>query len=214
LLDPGLSVSEVRRIYREFLEENPWGGGDFIRTFYFWDKAYQGIETDAQAICQTVDVLLERIDSGKELLIPFKSADDGGDEDEARADGGLRVEFALVRLTHLGVVDSYLKDYRARAFEVKVREEWLSERSANTLGWYLSAHVDTFARRYQVIVDDGIGRTIVDSITDSERYRKAALAIMRFCTSTLNGGVGKRLARCLNSLARALITPSRCVSAC
>jgi ATP-dependent DNA helicase RecQ len=202
LLDPGRSVSEVRRMYREFVAKNPWGGGDFIRTFYFWDKAYQGIESDAQAICQTVEVLLQRIESGGELVVPFEPADDGGDEDESRAEGGLRVEFALVRLTHLGVVDGYLKDYRSRTFEVQVREEWLLERSADRLGPFLATHVDKFARRYQVIVDDQIGRPIVESTTDSERYQQAALAIMRFLYEHIERG-RRQATRQMLELARA-----------
>ena len=145
ILDPGRNHQEVLDLYREATEKDPYGGGDFLRTFYFHGQAFQGMEPAVIATYQVVRHLHNAISASEDPIVPFQLTGDPKLEEKD-------VEYGLVRLVHLGVVAGYLKDYNRNVFRVDVTDEWLRVRkSPQQLAAYLAEHFATFIRRYHLI---------------------------------------------------------------
>src|SRR3546814_821138 len=131
--------------YREITKEDPYGGGDFLRTFYFHGQAFQGMEAAVQATYQVVRNLHKAIAADEDTLVPFTLAGKTKLEEKD-------VEYGIVRLIHLGVVSGYLKDYNRRIFRVDVTNEWLQiHRMPAALAEYLAENFAGFMRRYHLV---------------------------------------------------------------
>ena len=142
LLDPSLDHDEVMETYRTFVDKDRFGGGDFLRTFYFHGQAFQGMEPAIHATYEVVKRLHKALSKGEDLCIPFQM--------DATLNG-TDVEYGLVRLIHLGVVQGYLKDYNRNVFNVEVTDDWLRIRnSSGELSEYLADHFLAFVNRYHL----------------------------------------------------------------
>jgi ATP-dependent DNA helicase RecQ len=145
ILDPGQSHEDVMALYRKATEKDPYGGGDFLRTFYFHGQSFQGMEPAVAATYQVVRHLHNAIAAGEDLIVPFDLGDNLklGEKD---------VEYGIVRLIHLGVVAGYIKDYNRNLFRINPTGEWLRLRkSPQQLAAYLAEHFALFVRRYHLI---------------------------------------------------------------
>lgn len=144
LLDPGLDHEEVMETYEKFVEKDRFGGGDFLRTFYFHGQAFQGMEPAVRATYAVVRHLHKALSKGDDLCIPFQM-------DVSPVLYEKDVEYGLIRLIHLGVVQGYLKDYNRNVFNVEVTHDWLRIRSApDELSRYLADHFLGFINRYHL----------------------------------------------------------------
>ena len=213
ILDPSRSHQEVMDLYREATEKDPYGGGDFLRTFYFHGMAFQGMESAVVATFQVVRHLHNAIAASEDPIVPFQLSRDQTLQEKD-------VEYGIVRLIHLGVVAGYLKDYNRNVFRVDVTDEWLRIRkSPQQLAAYLAEHYAMFIRRYHLIggaehVDairsktdslpdlyDMVSRQIMSFVYQQvERQRRAATRAM-LEIARIGAGSGEQMrARLLNYL--------------
>lgn len=145
LLDPGLGHEEVMEAHKTFTKDDPFGGGDFLRTFYFHGHAFQGMDSAVKATYQVVRHLHKAIAGGVDTIVPFTLK---GEVPLEETD----IEYGIVRLIHLGVAAGYLKDYNRNVFRVDVTDEWLQIRSSpSELADYLANNFAEFMRRYHLI---------------------------------------------------------------
>lgn len=145
ILDPGRRHEEVMDEYRKATEADPYGGGDFLRTFYFHGQAFQDMEGAVQATYQVVRYLHNAIAADEDTVVPFSLT---GRQTLDEKD----LEYGIVRLIHLGVVSGYLKDYNRKVFRVEVTGEWLKIRSSRAeLSEYLARQFAAFMRRYHLV---------------------------------------------------------------
>lgn len=145
ILDPGRKHEEVMEEYRKVIEKDPYGGGDFFRTFYFHGQAFQDMEGAVQATYQVVKHLHNAIAAGEDTVVPFSLSG-------TQVLGEKDVEYGIVRLIHLGVVSGYLKDYNKSIFRLDVTDEWIGiRRSRAELSEYLARQFAGFVRRYHLV---------------------------------------------------------------
>lgn len=176
ILDPGLTHDEVMTSYQEAVAEDRYGGGDFLRTFYFHQNAFQGMEPAVAVTFKVVQLIHNAIAKAGAPIVPFM-LQDGPKRFEEKD-----VEYGIVRLIHLGVIDGYLKDYGRRVFNVEPNSKWLQIRTARAkLSAYIADHFASFMRRYHLVG----GATQVEAIrstTDSlsALYETAARQMMAF----------------------------------
>src|SRR3546814_6513719 len=76
--------------YREITKEDPYGGGDFLRTFYFHGQAFQGMEAAVQATYQVVRNLHKAIAADEDTLVPFRS-----EEHTSELQSLMRISYAV-----------------------------------------------------------------------------------------------------------------------
>ncbi|MBK9440566.1 MAG: hypothetical protein IPN53_04310, partial [Comamonadaceae bacterium] len=171
-LDPGLSQQEAKQVYQAFKENDPYGGGDFLRTYYFLDKAFNGIDQEINAIAIVINVIRQHLANNEPAVVSF-NAENLNDE---------IIEHAIVRLIHLGVIDSYFKDYNRQCFEVDIVPAWMEIGGEPVaLALYLSQRYENYVRRYQLIVDaDVINKIASANASRSEAYTIAAKTMVEF----------------------------------
>lgn len=181
LLSPEHNHEQAKEIYRAYVADKPYGGGDFTRTFYFQDKSFAGLDEEAAAIYKVARTLHGLLKNGKDSLVPFDTADASNAEERA-----LKTEQAIVRLIHLGVADGYIKDYRARLFEVEVNPDWAEIRvQKSQLAQYFAANFRAFVGRYALRVDDAAAVAIASADTLETIYSTAARKFMEFVYSNI-----------------------------
>lgn len=191
ILDPSRGHHEAMETYEAFVKGNRYGGGDFLRTFYFHGKAFQGMEPAVKATYQVAGLLHKLLEEGKDTHVPFALG-----EPVMLGEGD--VEYGLVRLIHLGVVAGYLKDYNRNVFRVEPTSEWLAIRAnPGLLAEYFANHFEVFVRRYHLLggaeqverirAETGSLRRLYDTVSRQmmefvyqqlERQRRAATRAM------------------------------------
>ncbi len=176
LLDPGLSQQEARQVYQEFKQKDPYGGGDFLRTYYFLDKSFNGVDNEIKAIAAVIMVIREHLGRNELPIVPFTMVNDITVYYESS------VEHAIVRLIHLGVIDSYFKDYNRSCFEVDIVPAWMEIGGEPVaLALYLSQRYENYVRRYQLVVDaDVINKIASANASRSAAYTIAATTMVEF----------------------------------
>lgn len=145
ILDPGLGHEEVMRAYQDAVANDPYGGGDFLRTFYFHGEAFKGTQESVRATLEVASLLHRAVKQQKNPVVPFKL---GGQFplDE------VHLEYGIVRLIHLGVVSGYLKDYNKSIFRVDVTDGWLKVWDTPVmLADLLAGKFMEFVRRYNLV---------------------------------------------------------------
>lgn len=98
--------ASARALYED--KGNLWDD-DIQRQLYFFFGTFQGTDVDNDSVSKAV-ALLDWSGSAKTIFAPF------GDPD------GKGMERALLRLTQVGMVRSYLKDWGSKKFEVHLAE--------------------------------------------------------------------------------------------
>jgi ATP-dependent DNA helicase RecQ len=107
LLDLDHSVDELEKIKER-------GYGDIHRMLWFHTNSFQGTRSEKMILLKILEDVIypnsKRMENNEaqEILIPFRDKDMGEDEREK----------AIYRLSLIGVVEDYTKDYHKRLFEV------------------------------------------------------------------------------------------------
>jgi len=185
VLSPDHSIDQAKQIYETFTQKNRFGGGDFLRTFFFQIKSFSEAPAAGRSIYLVARELHKQLKDGVANVLPFKF-DTGrpiGDSD----DRSLEIEQALVRLIHLGVVDGYLKDYRACTFEVEVNQDWVELRTKPVeLALYFSDRFRSFVGRYELRADDVPANAILTAGARlQDVYTAAASQMMSFVCANI-----------------------------
>jgi len=139
ILDPGRALDDVRQTYKEFQSKSKFGGGDFIRTFFFHDSNFVGEKEDISALDCGFTLLRSLVDKRERVILKFSENQDA------------RIEYAILRMILLGALDDYTKDFRLKSFELLPADEWLAVRhDSSALADFYIKHFRLYARRYQV----------------------------------------------------------------
>jgi len=59
LLDPGLSQQDAKQVYQNYTSKNRYGGGDFLRTYYFLDNTFNGVDIEINTITAVINVICQ-----------------------------------------------------------------------------------------------------------------------------------------------------------
>lgn len=180
LFDPAISQPQAQSIYKEFFDESPYGGGDFVRTYYFQNKTFSGRKAGIDAIFMTALALHRSLKAAQEPVVSFDLLQSKGTR--AGDDSVTELEHAIVRLIHLGAVEGYIKDYNKRCFSVDVRSEWILVRDdPSKLSAYFATQFEQFIRRYHLTADmAAVGRIAAQNTKLTPLYDSAAGELMDF----------------------------------
>lgn len=179
ILDPSLSHEEATATYRDFIKDNKYGGGDFLRTFHFHSESFRGIGPAVDATNLVAQHIHAALDGRKDLSVPFDLDLRYPDEKD--------IEYGIVRLMHLGVITGYLKDYNRKFFSIELSSDWLLVRGSNEdLAGYLAENLSIFIRRYRLVGgSEEVERVRGQDGSLQDLYDVAARQMMSFIYSQL-----------------------------
>lgn len=148
ILDPGLDIEEAASISNEIYGRSQC---DFLLTFWKMANAFAGIKVDAAHLLWAWREIarLHEHTRGMEIVLRYRNAFVPKGQPTPN-DHESALEYALVRLMHLGVVDAYTKDYHKLNFGVTCSAQWLSARN-HFLPYrdLLLTSFETYIRRYE-----------------------------------------------------------------
>ena len=184
ILDPGIGINEAKALYDEFRRKNQYGGGDFIRTFYFHQNSFQGPELEVKVLLNLLADIREKVDASSSLIFPYLSYDSPDRMPNFNESGvdERSLEYAIVRLIILGVVRDYTKDYNAHNFEILLHNEWETVRDDTlNLSVYLSDNFSAYVRRYRVSVESRKAQEfILESTSINELELRTATSMVEY----------------------------------
>ena len=188
ILSPDINISTATQLYLDFDKKNSWAPGDFLGAFYFHKKSFGTPESEVDKLMTVMHHI--RINLNTQIsqvlkwnLLPSESDDDSG---------GTAVEYALVRLLHMGVLSDYTKDYKSRCCFYELTQECIDINSDNVeLQKYYSAKFEKYRSKYQILkqknpidslrfdglyeLEKGVTSIFVDYVYDQiERKRRQA----------------------------------------
>lgn len=182
LLDPGSNIDEVRKIHEEYLKGNKFGGGDFIRTFYFHKQSFSGPLTEANVIVELLLQIRKRMSDSQSLLFEFipdrKDNNESAYPDENILRRERSLEYAVIRLILLGVVQDYTKNFNGKYLELSTHLEWeYCLKDVDRLKTYLAEKFQRYTSRYQANIQNDLEVKMisVSSIEEVERITAKAL---------------------------------------
>jgi len=181
ILDPGASIDEAKKVYKEFTDKHSFQGGDFIRTFYFHQNSFSGPEEEANVIIKLLQELRRRISSESALTLEYypENPDDHDSSDAWRSEKNM--EYGIVRLIILGVVRDYTKDYNKKQFDLLLDPDWESiQGDPDALAEYYSGRFREYAHRYQTYLKAQGEELILSAVTIQEIEVATAEAIVGF----------------------------------
>lgn len=148
ILDPGLDIEEAALISSATKGQSQ---GDFLSTFWKMAKAFSGIKVDTAHLLwawREIARLHEHTQS-QNIVLRYRKASFPAQQPMPH-DYESALEYALIRLMHLGVVDTYTKDYHKQNFEVTCATQWLGvRRQFLPYRSLLLASFETYIRRYE-----------------------------------------------------------------
>ena len=168
IFSPENSIETAKTIYETFQQENPWKGGDFIRTFFFNQNIFTGKVEEVERTIEILRKIRKTVNRGEVPLLHYVLERKDGTPSLKGAITEKELEYALVRLIHIGVIFDYTKDYNAKTFDISVAQEWLDAFSdEETYRLYLLSRYQEYLRRYEVLQRSGMVEGILNA-TDSE----------------------------------------------
>ncbi|KXU87131.1 hypothetical protein CR51_35950 [Caballeronia megalochromosomata] len=182
IFDPGASIAEARQIYKEFIEKERYGGGDFIKTFFFHQSTFSGPEAEENVVTRLFDVLRSRLDSDDSLLFEyFAEGPKVKDENSHEWREEKSLEYAIVRLILLGVVRDYTKDYKSQQFDLTLEPVWHAlHNDPKKLAAYYARRFREYSHRYQTYLKVKGEEEILASETVQEIECATAKALVGF----------------------------------
>lgn len=184
ILAPSANIDVARRAYLEHTAKNKFGGGDFIRTFFFHQNSFLGPEHECRHIVLVLGSIRKALTDGGSIIFQYKSS--GGTVDDVRtASNGLQeekdLEYATVRLIILGVVEDYVKDYNGKTLALTLSPRWIEIRNdVAALAAYYGDHFRHYVQKYQVNIEAKGERKILEAHSTSEIEKETASAIVTY----------------------------------
>lgn len=152
ILSPERTIEEARAEFDAFQARNRFGGGDFIRTFFFHQGNFSG---KAEEVARTLKILGEikkRVTRGEVPIFEFSREERGSGQSRTGPMLEKELEYCLVRLIHLGVIFDYTKDSNAKHFDITVSSEWLKAfDNEDTYRQYFIARYSEYIQRYEIM---------------------------------------------------------------
>uniref|UniRef100_UPI0035324E6C DEAD/DEAH box helicase n=1 Tax=Cupriavidus sp. WGlv3 TaxID=2919924 RepID=UPI0035324E6C len=182
ILDPGASIAEARKIYNEFVARQRFGGGDFIRTFFFHQNTFSGPEEEATIVKNVFHAIRCLIESGETLILEYFPENPkvrGPQQTDWREEKSL--EYAIVRLIILGVVRDYTKDYNSHQFSLSLEPSWQElHNNPIRLASYYAERFREYSHRYQTYLKVKGEEEILSGETVQEIESATADALVSF----------------------------------
>lgn len=180
LLSPGVSIDDARKIYDDLRE---YGGGDFIRTFYFHQNSFLGPENRARHIVTLLSSIRKRLAESDSLIFAYKPGDGDGDESDGAPNdwqSEKHLEYAIVRLIILGVAH-YTKDYNGKTLALGLDPHWESIRDdPNALSEYSADQFRRYVQKYQVNISTKEEQIIRQARTISDIEKECATSLVAY----------------------------------
>ena len=174
ILDPGCTLDDARQSYKEFQDKSKFGGGDFIRTFFFHNNTFVGEKEDIGALNNAFTQLRSMVEKRERVILNFAGSQDA------------RMEYAILRMILLGVLDDYTKDFRLKSFELLPAEKWLAVRhDSSALTDFYTKHFRLYARRYQVSAEVQGIESIQSASGIAEIEKSAICAVVGYVYSQI-----------------------------
>ena len=188
ILAPSATIDEARHHYDEFKKRNKFGGGDFIRTFYFHQNSFLGPEHEIRHIVMLLNDIRKALASNNSLIFQYSDGDGGdggyGDGADGGADGlqeDKNLEYATVRLIILGVVKDYTKDYNGKALQLSLHPDWeLIRDNGAALAEYYADHFRRYVHKYQVKIETKGEQKILEALSVGAIEKETATAIVTY----------------------------------
>jgi len=180
ILAPGVSIDEARSLYQRFKGNNRYGGGDFIRTFFFHQSAFPGPNNEARYISTLLKSIRQNLAASSSLVFQYhpSTGDGDGDNQNGWADEK-NLEYAVVRLIILGVVRDYTKDYNGKTLEIALDPDWEKIRDdAPALAGYYADNFRRYVQKYQVNIKAKGEQRIRMATTTEDIENETATAIV------------------------------------
>jgi ATP-dependent DNA helicase RecQ len=180
ILDPGASIDQARTIYDNFIATNPFGGGDFIRTFYFHTGTFSGPEQEIGVISQLLNELRKLIEKRKSPIFNYiPNSAKATPQNVWRHETPM--EYGIVRLIILGVVYEYTKDYNSKQFSLVLEPDWENVRNnLKELANYYADRYNAYIRRYLVSPKADVTQPILSQTTIPDIEKATAETLVGF----------------------------------
>ncbi len=187
ILSPELNIKEAKEVYDAFREKNKWGGGDFIRTFYFHQNSFAGTELDVKHLEELFKEIRKALEASEPLIFSYFPTEMYANlpVDKKRKIPSWTVErsleYAAVRLFHLGVISDYTKDYNAKSLALSLNQDWLDcKNDVASHAEYLAGYFRAYVNRYQVRKEDLGEQAIRDAASIASAEAASAKALVDY----------------------------------
>jgi ATP-dependent DNA helicase RecQ len=179
ILNPAVEFKEAASIYEQVDKQKKFKAGDFVRTFFFHHQNFSQASSGATDMQRVIGELARLVDLGENTNVSFDLL--GGHTHEFGEDSP-RIEYAIVRLFHLGIVAGYFKDWRGKEFLITPSEDWLRVRSSpKALAEYVATRYGEFVSRYRLLPPTEAVQKLRDcSGEPAELYSLATRMLMKF----------------------------------
>ncbi len=150
VLNPGLDINDAALISQGLKGKK--NIGDFLKTFWKMSNRYLGVETESGNLLWAWQAIAKRTAAAKSnvLVLQFKNYTPGAAGPTTTPDGESSLEYSLVRLMHLGVVDSYTKGFHTKTFSITCSNCWLDARhDFQAYQNLLVSALDAYLKRYE-----------------------------------------------------------------
>jgi ATP-dependent DNA helicase RecQ len=174
VLSPSATIDDAQAAYKSV--SRGMNVGDFLTTFFFHSSRFTGVDEEVASARAGLEVIKSLLDTEQSLAIKYR-----GDKKAAGWDSKATLEYSLVRLIHLGVVQDYTIDYNASVIEVVVDEEWKQSRSS--LERYRErfiTHLEVYFGRYETRRAASLLQPLAEAVTLEDVEGEALKAIVAF----------------------------------
>ena len=159
ILSPDINISTATQLYLDFVKKNPWPPGDFLGAFYFHTGAFGTPEDEVDKLMTVMHHIRINVNTHKSHVLRWNLF--------PKDQEGKGVEYALVRLLHMGVLSDYTKDYKARCCFYELNETWMEiNNNCAELQRYYSEKFEKYRSKYQILRQ----KNPIDSLITKDLY--------------------------------------------
>lgn len=174
VLSPSATIDDAQAAYKSVTRG--MNVGDFLTTFFFHSSRFTGVDEEAQNVREALAAIKALLDSEESLAIKYRN-----DRKATGWNSKATLEYSLVRLIHLGVVQDYTVDYNASVIEVVVDETWKAVRSSlDSYRERLTIHLEAYFGRYETRRAASLFLKINEAATIGDLEGEALKAIVAF----------------------------------
>lgn len=184
ILDPTTSLKDAKILYDNYKKNNPFGGGDFVKTFYFHNNSFAGIEDDIDCTKSVLSEVRKMLESNRPAILTYDTSIDSNLPSEANNYCSRQehsIEYSLIRLINLGIVSDYTKDYKSNAFKIIVNSQWSEIRNDFfSLSEYMQSQCITYRKKYKSYSSDEENKRFVSCNNVHEIEKQSIIYLINF----------------------------------
>jgi len=174
VLSPSATIDDAQTAYKSV--SRGMSVGDFLTTFFFHSSRFAGVDEEVGCARAGLAAIKTLIDSEQSVALRYRR-----DKKATGWDSKATLEYSLVRLIHLGVVQDYTIDYNASVIEVVVDAEWKAARSSlESYRERLTTHLEVYFGRYETRRAASLLQAIGEAATIEDAEAEALKAIVAF----------------------------------